>query len=261
MLFVWVMLAWFPAPHHTEVSDPTVCRCHEVRSLDGWCGKCRVGFFATVRIESASLFRVLDLHGHDVVAEMTRCQRCREAMSSDAFCDDCQMGFLDGRGYFSRLCYAMARGRWSGVADRPRTVMICPVADYWCGACQRGRVANRTFDRPEDFRDAKHWLDVLRAAVDKSQECEICAAAMIANGLCYRCRVAYRDGQVRPLTTPSSDESATDDDGSGRAVAGRDGDPGRLEAEPGASEIGEPGDWHRWNQGGSADRYRKGGAP
>jgi hypothetical protein len=166
---------------------------------------CKVGYFADVRIDSAGLFGVLDLHGHEVFAEKTFCKTCRAAIKTGGFCDECQMGFIDGEGYFSRLCYAFAKGRklTAGTSDTCEHI----AEEGWCARCRRGRLANRVFARQDDYHDAQRWRAVLKSAARKVDQCEICAAAMIANRSCFRCRVAYRDGIVQePRAAPAASQ-------------------------------------------------------
>jgi hypothetical protein len=195
-LLVWTATG---AAHPPDAPDAKGCRCQANLLVNGWCSECQVGYYAGVRIESAVLFDSLDLHGHAVDPEKTRCPTCREAMASGGFCDDCQMGFIEGKGYFSHLCYAMTKGRpWDASANPPP---CCPVSDGWCDRCASGRVANRVFARRDDFADAQRWFETLKAAVAKAGQCEICAAAMIANSGCFRCGVVYKDGKAAPNPT------------------------------------------------------------
>lgn len=226
---VWIGTA---AAHAPEAHDSEGCRCAENQALDGWCSECRVGYFAGVRIESAELIEVLDLHGHDVNPEKTRCPTCRERIASGGFCDACQMGFINGKGYFSHLCYAMAKGRVVGESTGPPP--RCLASDGWCDRCSRGRVANRVFSRHGDFIDAQRWLGVLKAAVAKAGQCEVCAGAMIANGGCFRCRVAYKDGKVAP------DQAVTRVSDAPTALPGKEHDPTELTNARRPRSVAEP---------------------
>lgn len=204
--FVCFAALWL---HPPQAYDPTVCRCAEARVQDGWCGKCKVGYFANVPIHSSMFFEMLDLHGHEIDPQKTRCPTCRAALKTGGFCEDCRMGYIDGRGYFSHLCYAFAKGTKLDASTRDlegRTVRR-----GWCKYHQRGRVANRIFTRYDEYLDAQKWFAILNDAVAKIDECETCAEAMIANGQCFRCGLWYMDGQIRlRLSTSVASETADD---------------------------------------------------
>ncbi|HEY3242578.1 MAG TPA: hypothetical protein VGM03_04425 [Phycisphaerae bacterium] len=209
-LFVALLLLNFHDP--LEAGDPSVCRCETVRAGDGWCAKCRVGYYAGLRIESAELFGVLDLHGHQVSAEKTRCARCRELIGSGGYCDTCHMGFVNGRGFFSRVCYHLAQGRilTPGETRKP----CCPHNNDWCPICNTGIVANRVFDDQRDFEDARRYYEVLRSAVHEAARCESCAMAMICDSRCPVCHIVYKDGKpVEPSGGIKTDR--TESTGSG----------------------------------------------
>lgn len=184
----------------TDVGDPNVCRCVTVKAADGWCPKCRVGYYAAQRIESASVFQALDLHGHEVDAEKTHCQICRNAIREGGFCDVCHMGYINGRGYFSRVCYHLAKGR--NVSPASSRKSCCPPAGGWCATCKQGVVGNRTFDHERDFGQAQRYYEVLISSLREAGRCEHCAMAMIADSRCHLCRIEYKDG--KPIGQPST---------------------------------------------------------
>lgn len=179
-------------PHGSHHS-PDVCVCETVIATDGFCEKCHAAYYATLRITSKPLYETLDMHGHDVFADRTRCPACRSLIATGGFCDACHMGFLDGKGYFSRLCYQMAKGRLLDAASDRRP--CCEAAGGWCDACHRGIVGNRVFDNRADYDAVRACFIVFQSAVAKSKECEWCAVAMIADGRCQHCKIEYAQGK------------------------------------------------------------------
>ena len=143
------------AHHHGTTSE--ICVCETARAQNGWCAKCEVGFVASVKISSESLFEMMDPRGHEVDLTQGTCSTCPAAMKSDGFCGRCKMGYVDGRAYLSPLAYLMAQG---DTADPEKLA-----AEY-----RR-----------------------LRVAVDRLNECELCAVALFADGRCPRCNIFYRD--------------------------------------------------------------------
>jgi hypothetical protein len=137
---------------------------------------------------------MLDLHGHHVSAEKTKCARCREAMRAGGFCDTCHMGYVNGHGYFSRVCYHLAKGRVLARSAASRKA-CCPANGDWCPTCKLGIVGNRAFDDERDVKDAQRYYDVLKSALKTAERCENCAMAMIADSRCPDCHVTYKDGK------------------------------------------------------------------
>ncbi len=185
-------------------ADPAICRCAAAEAADGWCAKCKVGYYATQRIPSAKMFTMLDLRGHEVDAAKTTCTECRGAIQAGGFCDACKMGYVDGRGYFARVCYHLAKGRMLDAA--PARAPCCPVDGGWCDTCKRGTVGNREFRDQRDLTDARRFVDVLKSAVRALRRCESCAMAMVADAHCLVCRVAYKDGE--PVAQPAERKPA-----------------------------------------------------
>jgi hypothetical protein len=185
--------------------DSSVCRCTLVQATDGWCAKCGVGYYASQRIGSWRLFEVLDIDGHEVDADRTACATCRAAIRGGGYCEACNMGYLSGRGFFSRLCYHLARGRT--VPPSATQSACCPASGEWCAACRSGRVGNRVFLDSTDFEAAHESHRVLTSALREARRCESCAIAMIADARCHQCRLQYRHGRRvydAPQSIPSS---------------------------------------------------------
>ena len=137
-----------------------VCTCELERQRSGWCEACQLGYVAGVTIRSKVLYDALDAHGHDVDVAGLGCASCRAAASSDGFCAEHSRGFVGGRLYVSRLAYHTARGEPQAV---PRE------------------------------------LELLASAVETSARCETCAAAIVLDGTCRKCRLSYSDGKPSPM--------------------------------------------------------------
>jgi hypothetical protein len=133
------------------------CTCELERARSGWCAACRVGYVAERRIESRELYDALDAHGHDIDAPSLECATCRAAAQTDGFCEPHLRGFVGGRAYLSRLAYHLARNESALV---PRE------------------------------------LEILDQAIATTQRCELCAAAMVIDGYCPKCRLTYKCGRA-----------------------------------------------------------------
>lgn len=136
------------------------CVCPAAEASNGWCDACAVGYVASLRIPSASLFELLDPHGHEVDLSASSCPACPLAMESDGFCEAHGIGYVEGRGYVNRLTYLLAKGE--------------PVLET------------------EDYLR-------LRRALGYLDTCESCALASFANSRCPKCGVRFRDGLPLPI--------------------------------------------------------------
>lgn len=136
------------------------CTCELERARAGWCEACAVGHVGGREIRSRLLYDALDAHGHDVRIDALPCATCRRAAAEDGFCEGCGRGFVGGRAYLSPLAYRLAR------------------------------------DEPER---AAPELAVLDLALDELARCELCASAMVIDGTCPKCLIAWSGGTGRPL--------------------------------------------------------------
>lgn len=166
------------------------CTCKAKRAGDGWCTECDVGYVAGVSVHSRRLFNALDLHGHEVYVDKTACPACRKAINRSDFCAACQMGFINGKGFFSRLCYVMAKGNIAVLRSED------DLFSGWDERNNAGRVGNRSFRKKSDYDEMRFWIKVLQRADEKAKQCEYCAVAMIANRHCHICKVFYGNGKA-----------------------------------------------------------------
>jgi len=185
---------------------PVPCSCTQARVQHGWCDACSVGFVATFRVESKELYEAIHPHGHDIQADLMRCQTCRAAVPVNGWCGECNSGFVARQAYFSRLTYLLAKGSvGTPTASTCRACRICSQRSGWCEACSAGWVGNVRFEDRATFAVAAQQLEVFFNAREAAQRCELCATAMILDAWCPFCRVSYRDGapQTRPAAVPN----------------------------------------------------------
>lgn len=178
------------------------CTCEIAKLKGGWCTKCQTGYLAGVRIKSEFLFEVLDAHGHDIDLKAIRCERCRQARKSNGFCDRCRIGWIDNKAYMSRLTYHLTKGEAKVVAD-----MKCPICRRnaarggWCEKCRLGMVGSVAIKERSDFDHALEAYRRLLDAVQLSKRCEMCAVALMSDGLCTRCKIQYKNGKAVSRTS------------------------------------------------------------
>ncbi len=142
-----------------EGSAAPACSCPTARAENGWCEACGVGYAAELEMRTKVVHDALDLHGHDVDPRSFSCASCQEALRTDGFCAACRRGFIAQRAYLSALAYHLAHGERAAAE--------------------------------EDLRLVARALEVV-------PRCEFCAAAMVLDGTCPKCRVSYRAGNPVP---------------------------------------------------------------
>lgn len=180
---------------HVHQRGDAVCTCDQARQVNGWCGGCNVGYVASVRIESEMLFEAIDAHGHTIAIDRITCPSCRIALADDGYCDACRMGFVNQQAYFSPVSHALAKGTLVTIdAIECETCRSNASETGWCDACAIGMVGNIRFDRRAQYDAAVFRIETVVSAIERAESCELCAAAMVVNGRCPTCRIAYRGG-------------------------------------------------------------------
>lgn len=168
------------------------CTNTAAKLTNGWCAKCDVGWVANVRIKSKMLYEALDAHGHDINPASIECQSCQRALATDGFCERCRMGFVDQKLYFSPLTYYLARGQACDPAKITcRSCRKAARSHGWCTACDKGMVGNFAYTDKADYEHACEEYDLLIKAVAKSEECELCGAALFYGARCRICKIDY----------------------------------------------------------------------
>lgn len=159
--------------------------CAEARRSHAWCEAEGAGFIAGIEIRSEVLWEALDAHGHDVDVERLGCDVCRKAKAGGGFCDEHAMGWAGGMAYLSRLTYHLARAE--SLASGSLACTTCrkhAETVGWCEECGLGIVGNIAFRDREEFEEMVRQIEVLRTAIERSGDCEICAGALIIDGRC-----------------------------------------------------------------------------
>ena len=194
-----------PRTHPPTHTSPSECTCKTAAVHSGWCGKCEVGYAASVPITSRTLFESLDLHGHDLDVMAVECPSCRDAVKSEGYCESHRIGFVGGHAYASRLTYAFAKGTPKDVATIKCEICRANARLYrknpaeatgWCKTCGVGMVGNIAFKSKADFERATEAFKRLLVAVRTAERCELCAAAIVYDTRCPTCRIQYRDGKA-----------------------------------------------------------------
>jgi hypothetical protein len=185
----------------TTKSD--TCTCSSIKRIDGWCGKCEIGYLAGVRIESAKFFDALDAHGHDIDPALLRCDRCRKNYESHGFCDECKIGFVRKQAYFSRPTYYLARGevRDAGSITCP-TCLKNTEGSGWCAKCRVGMVGFHAYRDEQEFATAARARENLIAAIELAKTCLSCALAAVNDGKCLPCKTTFKDGKKIQASPP-----------------------------------------------------------
>ena len=222
-----LLIAGSSAYGHPRHVDPTTCVCDTARIENGWCGKCDKGFIAGMLIPSGMLYDEIDPHGHDIQKERIECKSCQTAIARDGYCDTCHVGFVNELAYMSKLTYCLARG--TIIRTDENSCKACRLGagrPSWCGACKRGFLGHFSYSDKGMFERAVHAYGIIEATVRELARCEVCAAAIVVNGHCTKCRKRFVDGRAMPKKGASSASpppaSSKDDSPSGKAESSRD---------------------------------------
>jgi hypothetical protein len=149
------------------------------------------------------LYEALDTHGHDVDPAAITCEACQKALKTDGFCAAHRFGFVKGEAFLSPLTYHIARGRRidpAGIACE-----VCREHTRGIGWCEKhwvGIAGHTAIDDRERFEEFRRAYQLLLGAIETSARCEMCAAAMVAEGYCAIHRLKYKDGRAIPVPQP-----------------------------------------------------------
>jgi hypothetical protein len=198
-------------PQTSAFASAAACTCDVARETNGWCEAHQVGYLGPIEVESFKLHEALDAHGHVMDPQSMECAACREAFATGGFCEEHRIGFVGGLGYFSPLTYHLARGQRRELAE-----IDCPVCrrnaldQGWCETCQTGMVGNVAIAGRESWERVERALARLRAAIEVSSRCEICATALALDGYCPLCQIWYKDGKAVPPPPPAPAPAAAE---------------------------------------------------
>jgi hypothetical protein len=185
---------------HPGEGDPRRCSCIAALDVDGWCEHHQLGFVAGHPVRYAQLFETLDPHGHEIGLDSIACERCLEAIPENGRCPTCHIGWFRGLAYMTDLTWLLAQGQRSGwpgpcSACRDRSDQERGLDPRWCATCNGGFVGSVFFPKQQIFEDARRAFAILRSATGEAPRCELCACAMVYDGMCPDCRITYAEGQ------------------------------------------------------------------
>lgn len=182
---------------HPPMQRSETCTCQEAKIANGWCGRCRVGYAASLKIPSFMLYEALDMHGHEIKPASFTCPTCQKALRTNAYCEKCRIGFIGGLAYMTRPGYLLAQG--SAVDAEKLTCVTCRIhlaQSGWCEDCRIGIVGNFAFSKRALFVQAHAAHKRLAAGIAKLEQCEICAIVLTLDGRCAKCNLHYKDGKL-----------------------------------------------------------------
>lgn len=175
------------------------CTCSTAKVQNGWCGDCKVGYVDAVKVKSHALFDALA--GAEVKADEIKCASCKKAHASAGYCPDCRVGYVGKKKYTSRVAYVLAKGERMDPAGITCDGCKKNAADHgWCDSCKVGMVGNVAFKDKKAYDEAVEARRILTAAAES--KCEKCAVAMVTDGECQECKVAYKDGKKTKIEKP-----------------------------------------------------------
>src|SRR5262245_40920707 len=109
------------------------------------------------------------------------------------------MGYVNGKAYLSPLTYQIARARTIDPA-----ALTCPECRRhsqgigWCEKDQVGIARHLAISDRQAFAEFQKAYETLLAAIEVTTRCEMCAAAMVADGYCPTHHLKYQDGKPGP---------------------------------------------------------------
>lgn len=179
------------------IAAPTLagedCSCKEIKKVGyGYCKGCSTGTLFGVKLSSAKLYDALA--GHDMDMSKVKCSGCKAAAKTNGTCDKCNVSIADGKAYHSMASYSLALGK--EVKTDKIKCKSCKEAAYnngFCEGCSKGMVAHRMFKPRSQYDAAKNGLALITKAA--SAKCEGCAVAMVQDGTCASCKLAFKGGK------------------------------------------------------------------
>ena len=163
------------------------------KGSDGFC--CGKGKAFGVKLNSKKLYAALA--GHKFDKESIKCPGCKTAAKTNGRCEHCSVGAADGKFFHSKVSYVLAKGKPMS-AEKAKHCYGCATAhkdNGYCGGCSAGFVAGRMFEGQENHKAALAAYKTLVKASKASEKCEACAVALVTDGKCAHCNVAFKDGK------------------------------------------------------------------
>ena len=181
------------------IATPTLagedCTCKEIKKAGfGFCQEHESGQLFDVKLTSFKLYDALA--GQEVETDKIKCEGCRKAAETNGTCEHCHVSIADGWLYHSKAAYTLALGK-----EVKADTIKCESCKYaaekngFCDGCDAGMVSHRMFKSRDKYDQAKEALALITNAVKTLAKCENCAVAMVKDGSCPTCKVAYKDGK------------------------------------------------------------------
>ncbi|MGE0479225.1 MAG: hypothetical protein AB7Q17_02015 [Phycisphaerae bacterium] len=171
-------------------ADCSACTAN-VRN-DGWCDKCKVGYYDGVKLAFRPAYDVLQPIAADTLA--AKCEGCKKAAASNGACDTCRIRFIDKQGYKSWVAVHFAGAdRFDSEKSKCDECKRSKAAYRSCRACGANVIGNRKFKDAKTFEAALPARMALQSA--SATKCEGCAVAVLTNGKCAKCKLEYQNGQ------------------------------------------------------------------
>lgn len=182
--------------------------CTKAKLENGWCDKCKMGFFAGIEMTSKKLFEALE--GKPVAnASELKCPGCKAAYEKNGTCEHCKVQFADHCRYASPAACCLAHGKLKNPAEMKCETCKSYIGEHgWCEQCKQGIVGNYAFTDKEEYNKAAAAQELIRKAVQAVKKCEGCAVAMVTDGTCECCKVSYKDGKLVSATDKPTEKSA-----------------------------------------------------
>lgn len=194
---------------HPPLEEGGECVCRKAGLTNGWCGHCRVGYAAGLKVPSALLFEAMDTYGHDIDPASIQCKTCQEALRKEDRCAGCGFGFVNGRAYASKLTYLLAKSKSAEPAAGTCETCRANAGRFgWCDSCKVGMVGTSAFRDRALYDQAVVGYRRLVAAIDKLRECETCAIALYFRGRCPKCNISFRDDKEPRAAAESAKANA-----------------------------------------------------
>lgn len=164
------------------------------KSDDGFC--CGKGKAFGVKVSSKKLYAALA--GHKIDAKDIKCPGCKKAAKTNGSCEHCGVAAANGKFYHSKVSYVLAKGKPMSAKEAGHCsgCVSAHKSNAFCAGCNAGFVAGRVFRGKDVHQAALAAFKTLTKAAEAATKCEACAVAMVTDGKCAHCNVAFKDGKM-----------------------------------------------------------------
>jgi hypothetical protein len=170
---------------------------------EGWCDTCKHGQFYGISVAARKLYDALaGVSAKD--SGMDKCPGCAKAMKDGGTCEHCHVSFVNGKMYTSSYAYALAVGKPATDDKIAAMVEHCETCNKasksadggYCSECKGGFVSGRYYQGKTAYDAAVNAHKVVSKAASASEKCPDCGAAIVKDGKCEHCNVAYKNGEA-----------------------------------------------------------------